>query len=78
MHLRIKDEQTPGEFLARIFHVVIGVLCICLAVWVLLSVSPFNPYAFFIPLLLGQGPLWVGLCGDRKDVFQWLGLWLIP
>ena len=43
-----------------------------LAIWVLFSVSPFNPYAFFIPLLIGLGPLWVGLFGDRKEVFQFL------
>lgn len=39
---------------------------------VLFSVSPFNPFAFFIPLLLGLGPLVVGLYGDRKTVFQLL------
>jgi hypothetical protein len=72
MHLRIKDDQPSGEFGARIFHVVFGILFICLAIWVLFSVSPFNPYAFFIPLLVGLGPLWVGLFGDRKEVFQLL------
>jgi len=72
MHLRIKDDQPSGEFGARIFHLVFAILCICVAIWVLLSVSPFNPYAFFIPLLVGLGPLWVALFGDRKEVFQLL------
>lgn len=72
MHLRINDDQPSGEFGARIFHVVFGTLCICIAIWVLFSVSPFNPYAFFIPLVVGLGPLWVGLFGDRKEVFQLL------
>ena len=72
MRLRIKDDQPGGEFAARLFHVVFGILCICAAIWVLFSVSPFNPYAFFIPLLVGLGPLWLGLYGDRKDVFQLL------
>lgn len=74
MHLRIKDEQPSGEFGARIFHVVFGVLCMGAATWVLFSVSPFNPYAFFIPLLLGLGPFLVGLYGDRKTVLQLLFL----
>lgn len=72
MRWRIMDDQPPGEFGGRIFHVVIGIACICVAIWALFSVSPFNPYAFFIPLLVGLGPLWVGLCGERKEVFQWL------
>ena len=70
MHLRIKDDQPSGEFGARIFHVVFGALCVCAAIWVLFSVSPFNPFAFFIPLLLGVGPMLVGLYGDRKTVLQ--------
>jgi hypothetical protein len=74
MRLRIKDDQPSGEFGARIFHVVFGVLCVCGAIWVLFSVSPFNPFAFFILLLLGVGPLLVGLYGDRKTVFQLLFL----
>ena len=74
MHLRVKDEQPSGEFVARIFHIGFGVFCICAAIWVLFTISPFNPYAFFIPLVLGLGPLLVGLYGDRKIVLQLLFL----
>ncbi len=73
MHFRIKDDQPSGEFGARIFHVVFGVLCMCAALWVLFS-PPFNPYAFSVLLLLGLGPLLVGLFGDRKTVLQLLFL----
>lgn len=72
MHLRIKDDQPSGEFGARIFHIVVGALLICIAIWAFFSTSPFNPYAFFIPLLVGLGPLWVGLYGERKEVLQLL------
>lgn len=72
MHLRIKDDQPSGEFGARIFHIAFGASCLCASIWVLFSVSPFNPFAFFIPLLIGVGPLLVGLYGDRKAVFQLL------
>lgn len=74
MRLRINDDQPSGEFGARIFHLTVGVLCICVALWALFTVTPFNPYAFLIPLLIGLGPLFVGLYGDRKTVLQMLFL----
>jgi hypothetical protein len=72
MHLRIKNNQPSGELFARLFHVVFGALCLCTSVWVMIGISPFNPYAFFGLLLVGLGPLLVGLFGDRKTVFQLL------
>ncbi|HMW18213.1 MAG TPA: hypothetical protein PKN13_15260 [Accumulibacter sp.] len=72
MHLRILDDQPSGEFGARVFHVIFGALCVCAAIWMLFPISSFNPYAFFLPLLVGLGPLLVGLCGDRKTVLQLL------
>lgn len=72
MHLRIKDDQPSGEFGARIFHVVFGVLCVCAAIWVLFSVFAFQPIPLFSPLLLGVGPMlgFPSLYGDRKTVLQ--------
>lgn len=72
MHLRIKDNQPSGELFARLFHVMFGTLCLCVSIWVLVALTPFNPYAFSGLLLVGFGPLLVGLFGDRKTVFQLL------
>lgn len=66
--------QSSGEIAARVFHVVIGILLLGVAGWFLFYALPFNPYGFFGLLAFGGVPLWVGIFGTRKAVFQLLFL----
>ena len=56
----------------RIIHVAIGLICLSVAAWFLLFVSPFNYYGFFGFFVAGALALIVGLFASRSVVFQLL------
>ena len=75
--MRPLAEQTTGELVVRAIHVVVALCLVGGSCWFLFFVSPFNPWGFFILLVIGLIPLSVALFGDRKTVYQLLFLgWL--
>jgi hypothetical protein len=68
----LRKSQSHAEVIVRLIHVAIGLVCLSVAAWFFLSVSPFNYFGFFGFLLVGVLALIVGLFGSRSLVFQLL------
>ena len=68
----LRKSQSRTEVIARLIHVSIGLVCLSVAAWFFLFVSPFNYYGFFGFLVVGSLALIVGLFASRSLVFELL------
>ncbi|MDR1995995.1 hypothetical protein [Azonexus sp.] len=68
----LASDQTSGEILVRVIHIVIGLCLLGVAAWFWLAVPLFNPYGFFGFLVAGAIPFLAALFGSRKTIFQLL------
>lgn len=63
-----QQQQSALDKFARLVYAIAGLLCVGVAVWFLLFVSPFNPYGFWGFLIAGLVLLIAGSGAKAKDL----------
>ena len=67
-----ESKQLHMERIARAIHLVAGCLFLGASGWSLFIASTFNPWVFWIGLLIGAALFAIGIFGSRKAAFELL------